>query len=298
MGAILIAAVWPKARSSSPLVSYMFAEINLLLLGYAKGLVMTGTTAEVVLDLFRLKGRVAIVTGAGRGLGAGLARALAEAGADVVVAGRCRANLLQTADSVNAVGAACLVVPTDVTRPQDCTALVDAAMHEFGHVDILVNNAGISHVAPATSERPQDFRSVIDVNLFGAYWAAQSCARVMATGSSIINVSSMLGLVKSVLPQAAYAASKAGLIGLTRDLSNQWCSRKGIRVNAIAPGFVETDMISEMPPETLEKFLAGCPMGRVATQREIDAAVVFLASPASGYITGSTIAIDGGTSGH
>ena len=182
---------------------------------------MTRTASEAVLDRFRLTGRVAIVTGAGRGLGAGFGRALAEAGADVVVAGRRRENLQQTADSVNAVGAACLVVPTDVTRPQDCTALVDAAMHEFGHVDILVNNAGISHVAPATGERPQDFRSVIDVNLLGAYWAAQSCARVMATGSSIINVSSMLGLVKSVLPQAAYTASKAGLIGLTRDLSNQ-----------------------------------------------------------------------------
>ena len=185
-----------------------------------------------------------------------------------------------------------------VTNPEECRALVEAAVNEFGRVDCLVNNAGVSHVAPAPSERPEDFRSVVDVNLFGAYWAAQAAARVMQSGSSIINVSSMLGLVKSALPQAAYAASKAGLIGLTRDLSNQWSRRKGVRVNAIAPCFVETDMISEMSSEHLRDFLSACSLGRRATKREIDGAVVFFASAASSYITGSTIAVDGGTSGH
>jgi NAD(P)-dependent dehydrogenase (short-subunit alcohol dehydrogenase family) len=253
---------------------------------------------DSVLDLFRITGRVAVVTGAGSGLGAGFARALAEAGADVVIAGRRLGHLESTARSVRAVGRECLAVPTDVTRPQDCAALVDAAVDQFGRVDVLVNNAGVSHVTPASRERPEDFTSVVEVNLFGAYWVAQACARVMGDGSSIINVSSMLGLVKSQLPQAAYAASKAGLIGLTRDLSNQWAARKGIRVNAIAPGFVETDMIGGMAAETLDRFLSGCSLGRVATQREIDAVVVFLASPASSYITGSTIAVDGGTSGH
>ncbi|WAJ43353.1 SDR family NAD(P)-dependent oxidoreductase [Mycobacterium sp. Aquia_216] len=256
------------------------------------------STIDGVLDLFAITGRVAVVTGAGSGLGAGFARALAEAGADVVIAGRRVGRLEATADSVRAVGRECLAVPTDVTRPKDCAALVEAAVDHFGRVDVLVNNAGISQVTPASRERPEDFASVVEVNLFGAYWVAQACAGAMGRGSSIINVSSLLGLVKSELPQAAYAASKAGLIGLTRDLSNQWAARKGIRVNAIAPGFVETDMTSEMSQETLGRFLAGCSLGRVATQREIDAVVVFLASPASSYITGSTIAVDGGTSGH
>lgn len=258
----------------------------------------TEQAAPSVLDLFRLTGSVAVVTGAGTGLGAGIARALAEAGADVVLAGRRRTALEATAHAVRGVGRSWLVVPTDVTNPDQCQTLVAAAMSRFGRVDVLVNNAGVSHVAPASTEQPGDFRAVLHVNLFGAYWVAQACARVMEPGSSIINVSSVLGLVKSVLPQAAYAASKAGLIGLTRDLSHQWAARKGIRVNAIAPGFVETDMISDMTADTLSAFLAGCSLGRVAAQREIDSVVVFLASAASSYITGSTIAVDGGTSGH
>lgn len=263
---------------------------------------MSSTTTpgpiESILDMYGLPDAVAVVTGAGSGLGAGFARALAQAGADIVVAGRRRTQLDTTAATVRATGRSCLVIPTDVTQPEACAELADAALAAFGRLDVLVNNAGVSHVAPATSERPQDFRAVIEVNLMGAYWAAQACARVMQPGASIVNVSSMLGLVKSILPQAAYAASKAGLIGLTRDLANQWSARKGIRVNAVAPGFVETDMIGEMSEETLAGFLANCPLGRVGTQREIDAVVLFLASRASSYVTGSTIAVDGGTSGH
>lgn len=251
-----------------------------------------------ILELFGLTDKVAVITGAGSGLGAGFAVALAQAGSAVVIAGRRRENLESTAASVRSRGGRCLVVPTDVTDPGQCRTLADAAASEFGKIDILVNNAGVSHVAAASTEQPSDFRWVIDVNLLGAYWAAQACAPMMPNGSSIINVSSMLGLIKSALPQAAYAASKAGLIGLTRDLSAQWARRKGIRVNAVAPGFVATDMINEMSDETLKEFLSGCTLGRVATQREIDAAVVFLASSASSYITGSTIAVDGGTSGH
>lgn len=251
-----------------------------------------------LLDLFRLEGRVAIVTGAGSGLGAGFARALAEAGADVVMTGRRPEPLRESADDVRSVGRRALEIPSDVTDPDRCDEVVRAAMEHFGRVDILVNNAGLTHTAPATRELPEDFRAVLDVNLLGTYWMARSCARVMEPGSSIVNVGSMLGLIKSALPQAAYSSSKAGVVGLTRDLSNQWSGRKGIRVNAIAPGFVETDMIAEMSDGARADFLHGCSLGRMGTQREIDAAVIFLASPAASYITGSILAVDGGTSGH
>src|SRR6478735_4001926 len=161
---------------------------------------------ESVLDLFRLTDSVAVVTGAGSGLGAGFACALAEAGADVVIAARRRDRLDAVARSVTERGRDCLVVPTDVTDPQQCDALAQAAIERFGRLDVLVNNAGVTHAAPATRERPEDYRAVLDVNLFGAYWAAQACARVMLPGSSIVNITSMLGLVKSVLPQAAYSS--------------------------------------------------------------------------------------------
>ena len=165
---------------------------------------------RTILDMFRLDGRVAIVTGASSGLGAVFARALAEAGADVVLGARRADRLAETQKAVEDAGRRAIAVPTDVARPEDCQALVDAAMAEFGRVDILVNNAGIGTAQPATRETPEQFRQVIDVNLNGCYWMAQACGRVMQPGSSIVNISSVLGLTTAGLPQAAYAASKAG----------------------------------------------------------------------------------------
>jgi len=185
-------------------------------------------------------------------------------------------------------------VATDVADPAQCQALVDAAMAEFGRVDVLVNNAGIGTAVPATHETPEQFRSVIDVNLNGCYWMAQSCGRVMQPGSSIINISSVLGLTTAGLPQAAYASSKAALIGLTRDLAQQWTGRKGIRVNAIAPGFFASEMTEQYPPGYLEAQQARIPMGRKGDPAELAASAVFLASPAAGYITGQTLPVDGG----
>ena len=247
-----------------------------------------------VLDLFRLDGRVAIVTGASSGLGVGFAQALAQAGADVVLAARREDRLADTRRLVEAEGRRCAAVRTDVTDPEDCTALVTAAMTQFGHVDILVNNAGMGTAIPATKETPEQFRSVIDLNLNGCYWMAQACGRVMRPGSSIINISSILGLTTAGLPQAAYAASKAGVIALTRDLAQQWTGRKGIRVNALAPGYFESEMTDQFPSGFIESLLPRIPAGRIGDAEELAAALVFLASPAGGYVTGTTLVVDGG----
>jgi NAD(P)-dependent dehydrogenase (short-subunit alcohol dehydrogenase family) len=167
-------------------------------------------------------------------------------------------------------------------------------MSELGRVDILVNNAGIGTAVPATRETPEQFRSVIDLNLNGCYWMAQACGRVMQPGSSIVNISSVLGLTTAGLPQAAYSASKAGLIGLTRDLAQQWTGRKGIRVNAIAPGWFESEMTDTYPDGYVDQMKARIPMGRTGDPRELAATLVWLVSAAGGYVTGQTIAVDGG----
>ena len=245
-------------------------------------------------DMFRLDGKVAIVTGASSGLGVGFAQGLAEAGADVVLGARRADRLADTARLVEATGRRALAVATDVSDPDSCTALVEAAMAGFGRVDVLVNNAGVGTAVPATHETPEQFRQVIDVNLNGCYWMAQACGRVMQPGSSIINISSVLGLTTAGLPQAAYAASKAGLIGLTRDLAQQWTGRKGIRVNAVAPGFFASEMTEQYPDGYLESQEARIPMGRKGDPAELAATVVFLASGAGGYVTGQTLAVDGG----
>src|SRR5680860_1398273 len=247
-----------------------------------------------VLDMFRLDGKVAIVTGASSGLGVGFAQALAEAGADLVLGARRVDRLEETRASVEALGRRALTVQTDVAVPDQCQGLVDAAMAEFGRVDVLVNNAGVGTAVPATRETPEQFSSVIDVNLNGCYWMAQACGRVMAPGSSIVNISSVLGLTTAALPQAAYAASKAGLIGLTRDLAQQWTGRKGIRVNALAPGFFGSEMTDQYPDGYLEKMNERVVAGRKGEVRELAAALVFLASEAGGYVTGQTLAVDGG----
>ncbi|HET9829564.1 MAG TPA: SDR family oxidoreductase [Nocardioidaceae bacterium] len=247
-----------------------------------------------VLDLFRLDGKVAIVTGASSGLGVSFARALAEAGADVALGARRVDRLAETRGVVEATGRRALTVQTDVAVPEDCTALVDATMRELGRVDVLVNNAGVGTAVPATRETPEQFRAVIDVNLNGCYWMAQACGRVMRPGSSIINISSVLGLTTAGLPQAAYSASKAGLIGMTRDLAQQWTGRKGIRVNALAPGFFASEMTDTYPEGYIESMAARIPAGRKGDGAELAAALVFLASDAGGYVTGQTLAVDGG----
>jgi NAD(P)-dependent dehydrogenase (short-subunit alcohol dehydrogenase family) len=247
-----------------------------------------------VLDRFRLDDQVAIVTGASSGLGVAFAKALAEAGANLVLAARRADRLEATRAAVEQLGRRAITVAADVAVPEDTQAVADAAMKEFGRIDVLVNNAGKGTAVPATRETPSQFREVIDVNLNGCYWMAQACARVMQPGSTIINVASVFALTSGGLPQAAYTASKAGLIGLTRDLAVQWTGRKGIRVVALAPGFFPSEMSDQFPDGYIDSQMARVPAGRVGDPDELAAAVVFLASPAAAYITGTTLVVDGG----
>jgi NAD(P)-dependent dehydrogenase (short-subunit alcohol dehydrogenase family) len=247
-----------------------------------------------VLDRFRLDGKVAVVTGASSGLGVAFAQALAEAGADVVLGARRVDRLPETGKLVEAAGRRWVAVQTDVTKPEDCTALVAAGVEQLGGVDVLVNNAGVASAVPATRETPEQFSSVVDVNLHGSYWMAQAFARVARPGGAIVNVSSVLGLRSMHLPQAAYASSKAGVIGLTRDLAAQWTSRKGIRVNCVAPGYFPSEMTDEMRAEDGEMIKMLAPAARFGDPAELAAAVVFLASDAASYVTGVTLPVDGG----
>ena len=228
-----------------------------------------------VLDRFRIDDRVAIVTGASSGLGVAFAHALAEAGADVVLGARREDRLADTRALVESAGRKALAVRTDVTNPEDCRALVSAAIEAFGRVDILVNNAGVGTAVLATRETPDEFRSVVDLNFNGCYWMAQACAQVMRPGSSIINISSVLGL--------------------TRHLAQQWTGRKGIRVNALAPGYFESEMTDQFPAGYIETTVIPRTLaGRVGHAEELAAALIFLASDASSYVTGITLPVEGG----
>ena len=247
------------------------------------------------LDRFRLDGKVAVVTGASSGLGVQFAQALAQAGADLALGARREDRLAETRALVEAQGRRAIAVGCDVTEPAECDRLVEAAFGAFGRVDVLVNNAGVAAAVPASKESPEQFRSVIELNLNACYWMAQACGRVMRPGSSIINIASILAMTSLGLPQAGYTASKAGLIGLTRDLAQQWSGRKGIRVNAIAPGYFASEMTDRLENGWLESTVVPrAVLGRLGAPGELDGALIFLASDASTYVTGVTIPVDGG----
>jgi NAD(P)-dependent dehydrogenase (short-subunit alcohol dehydrogenase family) len=246
------------------------------------------------LDAYRLDDRVVVLTGASSGLGVGFARALAAVGAHLVLAARRTDRLGKLAAELAGAGTRVVTHTTDVSVPEDCRAVARRAVEEFGRIDVLINNAGVGVVVPASCDTPESFSSVVDVNLSGTFWMAQACAPVMPPGSSIVNVSSVLGLVGPRFPQASYAASKAGVIGLTRDLAQEWSGRKGIRVNALCPGYFRTEMTA-VGADALQDLLARHSiLGRFGEQRELDSALLFLASPASSYVTGTTLTVDGG----
>lgn len=247
-------------------------------------------------DSFRLDGKVAVVTGASGGLGERFARVLTDSGARVVLAARRVDRLEALAEQLPGA----LPVACDLSRPDELELPVHRAIEEYGRVDVVVNNAAMESSAPAVDEDVDRFRQVLEVNLVAPFVLARTAARNMlerGESGSIINIASILGLVGvGRIPQAAYTASKGGLVNLTRELSAQW-SQHGVRVNAIAPGFFPSEL-------TTTRILADdrgrswinrhTPMGRPGAVHELDGALLFLASDASTYVTGTTLSVDGG----
>jgi len=241
-----------------------------------------------------LAGRVAVVTGGSRGIGAAIARLLAEAGAAVVVSGRDADRLERTAKDLEATGVPIAAVVADAASREDCDRLVDTAKQRFGRLDVLVNNAGITRDGLLVRMKDDDWARVMETNLRGAFLMTRAAAKVMMRQKAgrIINIASVAGAMGNP-GQANYSAAKAGLIGLTKSTARE-LAHWSILVNAVAPGLIETDMSAAIPEAAREALLAQVPLGRIGTAREVAEVVRFLAGDGAAYITGQVLHVNGG----
>ena len=241
-----------------------------------------------------LEDQVALVTGSGRGIGQAIALALAEHGADVVVNDVVEESARQVAAQIEEMGRVAMPVVADITSEDEVKAMVTAAMDRFGQIDILVNNAGITQDNLLLRMSEEQWDIVLAVNLKGAFLCTKAVARPMlkAHRGRIINIGSVVGLTGNV-GQANYSSSKGGLIALTKSTAQELGSR-GITCNAVAPGFIETEMTDRLSDEAREQMLGRVPLGRPGQPEDVAGAVVFLAGPEAAYITGQVITVDGG----
>ena len=247
--------------------------------------------------MFDLSGKVAIVTGGDRGIGLGMARGLARAGASIVVAARNPEKSALAVAELQALGAEVIAIETDVTSDRSITALIDQAVTHFGRLDVLVNNSGMNVRLPAQELTLEQWHQVLDTNLTGAFLCAKAAYPHLIGGGKVINVGSILSLFGSAV-SAAYGASKGGVVQLTKSLAVGWAA-DDIQVNAILPGWIDTDLTRtarEQLPGLNERVLARSPTGRWGVPADFEGIAVFLASEASNFITGAAIPVDGGYS--
>jgi len=245
----------------------------------------------------RLNNKVAIITGASKGIGEGIATRYAQEGAAIILASRSLDRLSAIAEKINSEGGQALALEVDVRQSESIQAMVNKTVENFGRLDIMVNNAGISMAQPSEELSPEDWTRAVETDLFGVFYGCQSAARQMIHqgGGCIINITSVYGIVAAPM-RAAYCASKAGGNMLTKVLASEWASKK-IRVNAIAPGYVRTELVTDLidkgviPVDTIEKRT---PQGRMGEVEDVLGAAVFLASEEAAFVTGSILTVDGG----
>ena len=247
---------------------------------------------------YDLKGKVAVVTGSGQGLGKWIALGLAQAGANILVADLVVKNARQTAQEIERMGRKSIFAEVDVGDPEAAVRLMEIARTELGSLDILVNNAGINVHEKALDMTPEDFDRIVRVNSKGVYFCSQAAARLMIPRNrgKIINIASAAGfLVRAGIPNSAYAMTKAGIVMLTKALAEEW-AQYHINVNAVAPGYFATPLVADRlkDPEASRSIIELTPLKRVGGPEDIMETVVFLASEASDYITGQTMCVDGG----
>jgi NAD(P)-dependent dehydrogenase (short-subunit alcohol dehydrogenase family) len=252
--------------------------------------------------LFELENKCAVITGAGRGIGAATAELFASAGASVAVIDKYENYAVRTAETIARTGGKAVAVACDVTVEEDVEEVFDGIAEQLGHIDILVNNAGMAIRKPATEMPMAEWQQVVDLNLTALFSCSRVAARHMRkqrtdspSGGSIVNLASIMGLSGGIYPNASYQASKGGVVNLTRALAIEWAEDR-IRVNAVAPTFVNTDFTAQIfnNPDVLEKVEAHTPLGVLPEVADVAAAILFLASPAARCITGVTLPVDSG----